>query len=167
MNIEQLIQSIPDWQTLSDAQIWEALNDKSIKKVDQKKWRSIDLAKLIGWDQVDDFFAYLRENKCEWVVALAGSDGLEIGDDPVNAVLASFDHPVCKQLAYLGIHYVSMLEDADIETTQEIIECMVSGLHTQQTLATTKQQWLQEGAARWNAFVVAVDAYTSGPKPEL
>lgn len=165
--IEQLIKSLSQWESSTIEQVWSALNEKLIKKIDTRKWKSIDLAKLIGWDQVDGFFTYLAQNKCHWVVNLAAGDGLAIGDDPINAVLKSFNNPVCQQLADLGIHYVSMLEDAGIEITKAEVESALENLKQQTTLSQQKHQWMQDGAVRWNAFVAAVDAYQSGPKPEL
>jgi len=166
--IEQLIISLPGWDLMTSDQVWSELNVKSIKKVDLKKWKSIDLAKLIGWDQVDNFFDYLAENKCQWVVNLAAGDGLEIGDDPVNAVLRSFSNPVCQKLADLGIRYVSKLEDAGIDTTQESVECVFASLINDTTLQERKQLLLATGASRWNAFVSAVESWSGlGQAPEL
>jgi hypothetical protein len=166
--IESLIKSIPGWQLLSTEEIWDALTQKSIKKTDQKKWKSIDLAKLIGWDQVDGFFSYLAQNRCQWVVNLAAGDGLPIGDDDVNFALKGFDNPVCKQLAGLGVCYVSILENAEIETTFEIIECVVSEIRSNAMLMDEKNSLIEFNALRWNAFVDAVNQWDgTGPKPEL
>lgn len=166
--LNQLIQSLPDWQTSTPEKVWQYLSEKTIKKVDPRKWKSIDLAKLIGWDQVDNFFNYLAQNKCQWVVDLAAGDGLEIGDDPVNAVLRGFNNPVCQQLADLGIHYVSMLEDAGIETTKEIVACAFTAMLNESTIAERKQSLLLSGSVKWNAFVSAVESWNGvGQPPEL
>jgi len=167
-NINQLIQSLPDWRTSTPEKVWQDLSAKTIKKADPRKWKSIDLARLIGWNQVDDFFSYLAQNKCQWVVDLAAGDGLEIGDDPVNAVLRSFSNPVCQKLADLGIRYVSKLEDAGIDTTQESVECVFASLINDTTLQERKQLLLATGASRWNAFVSAVESWSGlGQAPEL
>lgn len=166
--LNQLIQSLPSWQTSTTEKVWQDLSAKTIKKVDPRKWKSIDLAKLIGWDQVDGFFNYLAQNKCQWVVDLAAGDGLEIGDDPVNAVLRGFNNPVCQQLADLGIHYVSMLEDAGIETTKEIVECAFTAMLNESLITEGKQSLLLSGSTRWNTFVSAVESWNGvGQPPEL
>jgi hypothetical protein len=162
--LNQLIQSIPDWRTSTPEKVWQDLTQKTVKKADTRKWKSIDLAKLIGWDQVDNFFNYLAQNKCQWVVDLAAGDGLEIGDDPVNTVLRGFNNPVCQQLADLGIHYVSMLEDAGIETTKELIDITIKNMK----LADLKE--LREEQA-WDRIQAYKEAWTNydgvGPEPVL
>jgi hypothetical protein len=163
-DINQLIQSLPSWQTSTTEKVWQDLSAKTIKKADSRKWKSIDLAKLIGWNQVDDFFSYLAQNKCQWVVDLAAGDGLEIGDDPVNAVLRGFNNPVCQQLADLGIYYVSMLEDAGIETTKELIDVVIKSMK----LADLRELREEQAWDRIQAYKEAWTKYDGvGPEPKL
>ena len=166
--LKSLIQSIPDWQSLTASQVWEALSSLSIKKTDPNKWKSIDLAKLIGWNQVDDFFVYLADNKCQWVVNLAAGDGLAIGDDPINAVLKSFNNPVCQQLAELGIHYVSILEDHGLSPTQEEVSQVLCDAQCEEAHKQRQQSLLIAGSFRWNAYVDAVNNLKpNDPDPKL
>lgn len=166
--LKVLIESLPDWQTKSPQEIWAALSTPSIKQVDPNKWKSIDLAKLIGWDQVDDFFAYLAENKCQWVMNLAGGDGIAIGDDPINAVLKSFNNPVCQQLAELGIHYVSILQEQGLSPTQEEVSQALCDAKCEEAHKQRQQSLLIAGSSRWNAFVDAINNLKpNDPDPQL
>lgn len=161
--LNTLILQISNWQNLSSADILSELQAKTIQYVDQKTYRLVDIAKLIGDENMATFLGVVRAAGYDWMITEAAS-GFVPGDDPVNSRLRMLNHPLSIQIANHTNRMISVLEEAGLQPTlQEIADTQASML-----LEDCKQSLISQNAVRWNAFCEAVNNWDGvSPAPEL
>lgn len=161
--LNQLISQIPSWQQLTPGQILDKLEEKTLRYVDTKTYRLVDIAKLIGDANMAAFLSVVKSAGYDWMITEAAS-GFIPGDDPINTRLRLLGHPLSLQIANHTNRMISVLEQSGLVPTEsEIGEAKAFLLLEEQ-----KQQLMTGSAIRWNQFCNAVDSWDgTEPRPEL
>lgn len=118
--LNQLISQIPSWQELTPVQLLTKLEEKTVHYVDLKQYRLVDVAKLIGDDNMATFLSVVKSAGYDWMITEAAS-GFVPGDDPINTRLRLLNHPLSLQIANHTNRMISLLEEKKISTTIEEI----------------------------------------------
>lgn len=118
--LNQLISQIPSWQQLTPVQLLTKLEEKTVHYVDLKQYRLVDVAKLIGDDNMATFLSVVKSAGYDWMITEAAS-GFVPGDDPINTRLRLLNHPLSLQIANHTNRMISLLEEKKISTTIEEI----------------------------------------------
>ena len=118
MTIQELIQAIPSWQTLTPVQLRTVLEEKNIQYLDLKMYRLTEIAKFIGGDNMPAFLTLVKQAGYEWMITEAAS-GVQLGDPSINTRLRALNHPVAIALANHTNRMISVLEQNHITTTPE------------------------------------------------
>lgn len=161
--LTQLIRNVPDWQELTSEQLLSKLEEKTIHYIDPKIYRLVDIAKLIGDENMPAFLAVVRQAGYDWMITEAAS-GVQLGDNPINARLRLLNHPVSIMLADYTNRMVSVLEQSNITTTQE----EVAQVQASMKFDLYKQSKIDAAQDRVIAYREAMTVYNGvGPEPEL
>lgn len=118
MTIQELIQAIPNWQTITPVQLLTLLEEKNVQYVDLKMYRLTEIAKFIGGDNMPAFLTLVKQAGYEWMITEAAS-GVQLGDPSINTRLRALNHPVAIALANHTKRMISVLEQNNIATTLE------------------------------------------------
>ena len=161
--LQQLISAVPDWQSKTSAVILSELQQKTVHYKDNSTYRLVDIAKLIGDENMAAFLSIVKAAGYEWMITEAAS-GFEPGDDPINARLRLLGHPLSIKIAEHTNRMVSILEQHNVTATiEDVMRAQASML-----LEDRKQSLISQNAARWNAFCEAVNNWDGvSPAPEL
>jgi hypothetical protein len=161
--LTQLIRNVPDWQELTSEQLLTKLEEKTIHYIDPKIYRLVDIAKLIGDENMPAFLAVVRQAGYDWMITEAAS-GVQLGDNPINARLRLLNHPVSIMLADYTNRMVSVLEQNNITTTQE----EVAQVQASMKFDLYKQSKIDAAQDRVIVYREAMTVYNGvGPEPEL
>lgn len=160
--LNELTNQIPNWQQLTPRQILAKLEERTIQYVDTKTYRLVDIAKLIGDENMATFLSVVKSAGYDWMITEAAS-GFVPGDDPINTRLRLLGHPLSIQIADHTNRMVSILEQNGLNPTEAEIEDAKQSL----LLEDRKRQLIATEADRWNRFVEAVgnwDGITDPPR---
>lgn len=161
--LSQFIRNVPDWQELTSEQLLSKLEEKTIHYIDPKIYRLVDIAKLIGDENMPAFLAVVRQAGYDWMITEAAS-GVQLGDNPINARLRILNHPVSIMLADYTNRMISVLEQSNITTTQE----EVAQVQASMKFDLYKQSKIDAAQDRVIAYREAMTVYNGvGPEPEL
>jgi len=116
--LQKVIQSIPNWQQLTPVQLLTRLEEKTIHYVDLRQYRLVDVAKLIGDENMATFLTVVKSAGYDWMITEAAS-GFVPGDDPINSRLRLLNHPLSLQIANHTNRMISLLEENKISTAIE------------------------------------------------
>ena len=155
--LKKVIQNIFNWQQLTPGQILTRLEEKTIHYVDPRQYRLVDVAKLIGDENMATFLSVVKSAGYDWMITEAAS-GFTPGDDPINSRLRLLGHPLSLQIANHTNRMISVLEQNGLNPTEDEIEDARQSLKHEQR----QQALLSQGADVWNAFVGAVDNLQPG-----
>jgi hypothetical protein len=138
------------------------LSAKTELFVDERRWTLLQIADVVGKENMDSMIAILKQNGLEWAVIQAGGSGMPLGHPEVNETLRELGDGRFETLANETRRMISPLEKANISA--DVIDIMqaVEALKLEQR----KQSVLTQGADVWNAFVSAVNNLKAGD-PDL
>lgn len=161
--IENLIVRVENWRTLSPQALLSNLQEKNIRYVDPKTYRLVDIAKLIGDENMPTFLSVVKQSGYDWMITEA-ANGVQLGDDPINTRLRLLNHPVSIMLADHTNRMISVLEEAGLQPSlQDVADTQASML-----LEDRKQSLISQNAIRWNTFCEAINNWDGiSPVPEL
>lgn len=160
MSIESVIRGVPSWETTPNRDIADALNAKVVVKIDAKKYTWQDLVDLLDVTVVESLRLKLNTSGNEWANIQLGS-GLDLSQPKLQAVLDSFiaTFPQVEQIKAKGRYTTSPWKEAG--NTTDITNAAAGLLRDKMVLRIN-------GAAKYNAFVDAVDAWDgTTEKPKL
>lgn len=161
--LQTLIQEVPNWKQLTPQEILARLEQKNVHYVDPKTYRLVDIAKLIGDENMPAFLKVVKDSGYDWMITEAAS-GVRLGDDPINTRLKLLNHPVALTLANHTNRMVSLLEQHGITTTQEEVTSIKASL----LLEEYKQSKVDNYQDRLQAYREAMTAYNgTGLEPEF
>ena len=151
--LDNLVRGIDGWHDKTPMQILELLSAKTELFVDDRRWTLLQIADVVGKENMDSMIAILKQNGLEWAVIQAGGSGMPLGHPEVNQTLRELGDGRFETLANETRRMVSPLEKAGISA--DVIDIMqaVQALKHEQR----QQSLLAQGADVWNAFVGAVD----------
>jgi hypothetical protein len=163
-----LIQSIPDWQNKTAAEIVSELNAETVQYVDPQLYTWAGVALIAGPVGAEALRIALEQNGMGWAVHQLGGSGLQLSNDLVQQALLGFAQagvPGCADLASTGKRLISKATQSGLPP---VTEPDVSETLAALQLRDDKDALLADGAARWNAFADAVEAWDgNGEEPVL
>lgn len=168
MELQKVIASLPGWETKTALQLVGLLNDPTVVQIDNDLYTWAGVALVVGSAGADVLRLALEGNGCTWAVYQLGGKGLQLSHPDTQALLSQFAQagvPGANTLALAGIHYESPAQHAGLPpATLRQVEESVALLN----LEVQKAQMRQEGAARYNVYIDAIDNYDgSGNSPVL
>ena len=160
--LTELITKLDNWWHYTAEQILDLLSAKTELFVDERRWTLLQIADVVGKENMDSMIAILKQNGLEWAVIQAGGSGMPLGRPEVNETLRELGDIRFETLANETRRMISPLEKSSISA--DVIDIMqaVEALKLEQR----KQSVLKQGADVWNAFVSAVNNLKAGD-PDL
>lgn len=156
--LSELITRIDNWQDLTAQQILDLLSASTELFVDDRRWTLLQIADVVGKENMDGMIAILRLNGLEWAVIQAGGSGMPLGHPEVNQTLRELGDIRFLMLANETRRMISPLEKAGVAADLADIMHAVEALKHEQR----QQALLTQGADVWNAFVGAVNNLQAG-----
>ena len=162
--LDNLIRGIEGWQDKTPMQILDLLSAKTELFVDERRWTLLQIADVVGKENMDSMIAILKQNGLEWAVIQAGGSGMPLGHPEVNQTLRELGDDRFETLANETRRMISPLEKAGVSADViDIMQAVQAMKHEQR-----QQYLLTQGADVWNAFVGAVNNLQAGdPDPVL
>lgn len=156
------IESIENWQLLTDSAIALRLTEKTHLWQDPEWWSAWGVATVIGARNVKPFLDRLRQSEFDWVAdALVGHKAPFGNVDVNNMMLASGDPDMIK-IAQATVRFISICERFGLPDDQQAIIRDVKEMR----LEKRKEDKLRVDADRWNKHVVAVKNWDGDPATE-
>lgn len=161
---DQVVRSLGDWQSLTDAQIVAALLAADQPYAEPEKWTSLGIAAIIGDENMPALLDWMTSTNRDWLRVDMAFPGLPIGDAVFAAKLLATGNPLCEAIANYGRRLVSRCYAAGLpESAEGIIETV-----TRMRLDVRKAGWRSSFAARYNAAMAEVQNYNgTGKEPSL
>jgi len=85
--LDNLVRGIDGWQDKTPVQILDLLSAKTELFVDDRRWTLLQIADVVGKENMDSMIAILKQNGLEWAVIQAGGSGMPLGHPEVNQTL--------------------------------------------------------------------------------
>jgi hypothetical protein len=164
MILLNLITSIADYQSKTNAELVAILNQKTIEKIDEQLYTWSGVALIAGAVGAESLRVALEQNNLGWVVHQLGGSGIQLSNPLVQQVLLGFDRagvPGCELLASTGRRMISVAEQSGlgIVTESDVVAAL---------LIQSKQAFFNVAASRWNTFVAAYESWDgNGEGPVL
>lgn len=156
--LDNLIRGIDGWKDKTPMQILDFLSYKTELFVDDRRWTLLQIADVVGKENMDSMISILKQNGLEWAVIQAGGSGMPLGHAEVNQTLRELGDDRFETLANETRRMISLLEkdgvSADVIDIMQAVEAL--------KLEQRQQHLLKQGADVWNAFVSAVDNLKAG-----
>ena len=157
-----LIEKLPGWEEMSEAEAVAAALAKSRTYVTAEKWSLLGVVQTIGTLNMPTLISYLEGIGMGWTIAQAAGAGLPIGDLEFNQQLRAIGHPLLDQLADAGRRPASPCEMAGLaEDSAKIAEGYRAA-----KLGALKRDRLTSGAERWNEYNRAMLQWDGDPATE-
>jgi uncharacterized protein (DUF58 family) len=151
--LDNLIREIEGWQDKTPTQILDLLSAKTELFIDDRRWTLLQIADVVGKENMDSMIAILKQNGFEWAVIQAGGSGMPLGHPEVNQTLRELRDVRFETLANETRRMISPVEKAGLSVDSiDIMQAVQSLKHEQR-----QQALLTQGADVWNAFVSAVN----------
>lgn len=156
------IESIEDWQLLTDSAIAVKMTEKTHLWQDPEWWSAWGVATVIGARNVKPFLDRLRQSDFDWVAdALVGHKAPFGNVDVNNMMLASGDPDMIK-IAQATVRFISICERFGLPEDQDAI----MRESKQMRVEILQNAKLKVDADRWNRHVVAVKNWNGDPETE-
>lgn len=159
--LQKVIQNIPNWQQLTPVQLLTRLEEKTIHYVDLRQYRLVDVAKLIGDENMATFLTVVKSAGYDWMITEAAS-GFAPGDDPINTRLRLLNHPLSLQIANHTNRMISSLEQNNIVTTPE----EVARVQASMKLALYVEAQIDKKQDQLNTYKEAMNLWDGNPETE-
>lgn len=165
MSYTKVIESIPNWRSLSLAEILSKAKESSQDFISNEWYSLLGVAGAIGHENVKPLLEFLASIGYAWIEIQAGGKGLPLGDANFNAVLRAIPHPHCRLLAETGRRKVSLCEIYAVAQDDAKLESAWRSCR----LRADRADLLREGSLVWNAFSDAVGEWDGDPatKPRI
>jgi len=141
MSHRKAIESISDWQEMTDAGVIAAAKAKSFLYVDTDRWTLLGIAQIIGPTEVTGFIAFCESIGFGWIATQAAGSGLPIGDPVFNAQLLAIPDPRCQAIAAAGRRYVSPCERFGVAENDAAIQAAISALRLEDRRREIRNRW--------------------------
>ena len=155
MKLQLVIALVPNWNTLSPGELQAALNARNQLYVDLKKYNLIEVARVIGTANMNNFIEAVQTAGHNWMIQQATSD-FTPGDEFQNAELVKIPNVFAQQLAKHTRRVVSLLELHQLNPTlQEISQAQFDlnlklEIQREDDEATDRLYRHRENLSRWD-----------------
>lgn len=153
--LETAIREIPSWETLTKDELFVELYKPTKHHQDLRVYDLIDIAKVIGDTNMNNFLEAVKATQYKWMVE-HGLPKFVPGDEPINTRLKQIDNVYAKQLAEHTNRMVSLVEYYNLlPSLQEISEVrfkMLTDIEKQRLtdIAVDAHQLHLERIGSWN-----------------
>ena len=164
MKLQLIIALVPNWNTLSPGELQASLNAKNQLYVDLKKYNLIEVARVIGTANMNNFIESVQAAGHNWMIQQATSD-FTPGEEFQNAELVKIPNVFAQQLAKHTRRVVSLLELHQLNPTLQEISQAQFDLN----LTLEKQEMDDEATDRLHRHRENISKWDGNPltKPEL
>ena len=155
MKLQLVIALVPNWNTLSPGELQAALNARNQLYVDLKKYNLIEVARVIGTANMNNFIEAVQAAGHNWMIQQATSD-FTPGEEFQNAELVKIPNVFAQQLAKHTRRVVSLLELHQLNPTlQEISQAQFDlnlklEIQREDDEATDRLYRHRENLSRWD-----------------
>jgi len=155
MKLQLIIALVPNWNTLSPGELQASLNAKNQLYVDLKKYNLIEVARVIGTANMNNFIEAVQAAGHNWMIQQATSD-FTPGEEFQNAELVKITNVFAQQLAKHTRRVVSLLELHQLNPTlQEISQAQFDlnlklEIQREDDEATDRLYRHRENLSRWD-----------------
>jgi hypothetical protein len=164
MTYRKAIESISDWQEMTDAGVIATAKAKSFLYVDTDRWTLLGIAQIIGPTEVTAFIAFCEAIGFGWIATQAAGSGLPIGDPVFNGQLLAIPDPRCQAIAAAGRRYISPCERFGVVENDTAIQAAISLLR----LEIDRRSIRKDASDTYNEFCKVVDQWDgTGERPSL
>lgn len=156
-SLELAISQVPSWENLTSNELLLKLHEKTQPYRDAKKYDLVEVAKVIGPQNMSAFVDAVRSADRGWILDQAAV-GFFPGEDPVNAELKAINSIHTQTLAAYTCRYISLLEKEGLTTPPSLQE--VETVHANLKLLlvrvvtcdelTDSYYSIKEEIGRWN-----------------
>ena len=153
-----VIETIDDWQTISDADLYAALTAETLPYEDHDLWTWAGVATVAGNAGAEGLRLALEQNQMAWAIHQLGGKGMDLSLPAIQQALYYFDSldvPGMDSLALAVKRNRSPLQAAGLIATIE-----------QVTLARSKRLKAIAAATRYNVYVNALSAWNGDSQTE-
>ena len=159
MYLQNLIQSVPSWQTKTPEQLLVALSDRSIVVEDNRLYTWAGVAAIAGDAGASALCAKLIEFGKLWAVHQLGGAGLDLSNEEIQQQLYFLDSvgvPGMIALAQTARKHVSPLEQAGLEATVEQVAEAVDVLMLEREWATVQNEVINPAISNRELLIAAL-----------
>jgi hypothetical protein len=157
-----LIEKLPDWEEMTEAEAVAAALAKSRTYVDPDRWSLIGIAQIIGPQNMPTLESFLNSIGMGWAFAQGTGAGLPIGDQAFNAALRSIGHPLTTAIADAGRRPASPCE---LEKLAEDPAKIAEGYRAAK-LGALKHEKIVAASQRWNEYNREINRWDGDPATE-
>jgi len=157
--LKDIIDRVPNWDTITPGELFAALNAKTVLYVDTKQYRLVDVARVIHADNMENFLAAVEAAKLQWMI-METAVGFTPGAEDINTKLKAIDNPYARQLAEHTRRFKSLLETYNLETTPQEVEQVQEELKLDQV----RQQEIDSDLDKHYAYVEAIMKWDGKPE---
>jgi len=162
LKYRQAIESIEDWQLLTDSAIAFRLTEKNHTWEDPEWWTCWGIADLLGPENVAPLLERIQLTPFPWVADMAKGKGCPFGDQRINAMLLLSGDLDLIAIAQATRKLISICERFGLPDDQQAIMLDVKEMR----LEILRKALIAVGAERWNIFHRAVLAWAGDPNTE-
>ena len=165
MTYRKAIESIPDWQLLTDSEIASVLILKEKIWQDPEWWSVWGVAGLIGAENVKPFLLRIRSTDFDWVADALVGNKAPFGNLDVNDMMLQSGDPDLIAIARATVKLVSICDQFGLPSDTDAIIATAREMR----LDILRKALIQIGADRWNLYHKAVLAWDGNAEttPEL
>lgn len=138
MTLRKAIETVPNWQSLTAAELFSALTAPSVEYVDPRNYTWGGIADVLGNDTTELLNKALDEQGSSWAArALSGTPGLQLCRPEIQEKLYALDHygivPGAAKLAQHVCRNISILESLAIapslaDVTQQLADMKLEAI---------------------------------------
>jgi hypothetical protein len=162
MSYRQLVEKLPGWETMTEAEAVTAALAKSKTYIDPDRWSLLGIASVIGQINMPSLINFLEGIGMGWAVVQAGGAGLPIGDATLNAELRAIGHPLLIRIADAGRRPASPCE---LEKLAEDPAKIAEGYRAAK-LGALKHEKIVAASQRWNEYNREINRWDGDPATE-
>lgn len=162
LKYRQAIESIENWQLLTDSAIAARLTQKDQTWEDPEWWTCWGIADLLGPENVAPLLERIQLTPFPWVADMAKGKGCPFGDQRINSMLLLSGDLDLIAIAQATRKLISICERFKLPEDQDAI--MEDS--KQMRVEILQNAKLKVDADRWNRHVVAVKNWNGDPATE-
>lgn len=158
--LQLAISQVNAWESLTVNALYVKLHEKTQLYVDKRKYNLVEVAKVIGSQNMSAFLESVRAADRAWMIDQAAVEFYP-GEEPINQELRAVDSVYAKALADHTYRYISLLEKEGFTTSPSLQE--VERVHSMMKLTLLRLVEVDLITDKFHADLEAVDRWDGNP----
>lgn len=158
--LQLAISQVDTWESLTVNELYVKLHEKSQLYVDTRKYNLVEVAKVIGSQNMSVFLESVRAADRAWMIDQAAVEFYP-GEEPINQELRAVDSVYAKMLADHTYRYISLLEKVGFTTSPSLQE--VERVHSTMKLTLLRLIEIDLITDKFHADLEAVSRWDGNP----